>query len=478
MKKKIALIALFLLVSFIGAGLVYGYNTLYQINEMISEPKLEEGNLDINYDLDIDTVNIAVFGIDGRSDVDGDRSDTIMIVSLDFRNGNVRVSSVMRDLLVYIPESKKTNETYNKINAAYSYGGPELAVKTLNQNFDLNISDYVIVNFDCMVDTVDALGGVEIDIQSESILDWTNKYIDDVNEKVEKSDPKLEEIGPQVVTGVQALAYSRNRYSDDDFHRTQRQREVVRGIAQKAFSIDIMTGVNLLSKIYPYVQTTLSINEITSYAKAFLGSTDKAFYEFRIPTDTNVLTTMIDGISYVVPNTLYDNVIALHDFIYGPVVDPSLNEPNLAESDETLVADNTSEASENPGNITSNRVSSDLNDQATTSQSASAKDGYVSYVPSAQVKKLSDAIRSYASSGSSSSGWSEESNNAEDNWSSEEDDVSETEEPVYVEPETEEPVYEEEESEEASPEESDDASSTETDDTESNETESSESDEE
>ena len=100
MKKKIALVALFLLVSFVGAGLVYGYNTLYKINEMISDSKLDESGLEINHDLDIDTVNIAVFGIDGRSDVEGDRSDTIMIASLDFRNGNVRVSSIMRDLLV------------------------------------------------------------------------------------------------------------------------------------------------------------------------------------------------------------------------------------------------------------------------------------------------------------------------------------------------------------------------------------------
>lgn len=445
MKKKIALVALFLLVSFIGAGLVYGYNTLYKINEMISEPKLNEAELDINNNLDIDTVNIAVFGIDGRSDVEGDRSDTIMIVSLDFRNGNVRVSSVMRDLLVFIPESKKNNETYDKINAAYAYGGPELAVKTLNQNFDLNISDYVIVDFDCMVDTVDALGGVEIDIQSESILDWTNKYIDDVNEKVNKADPKLEETGPQVVSGVQALAYSRNRYSDDDFHRTERQREVVRGIVKKAFAIDIKTGINLLSKVYPYVQTTLDLSEITTYAKAFLGSSDKAFYEFRVPTDKNVLTTMINGISYVVPNTLYDNVISLHDFIYGPISDDKTSTDPTSIDSETS-GEPSSADSDNPGSTTSNRVSSDLNsDLPSESRSTSSTysgSGYTSYVPSAQVKKISDAIKNYASSGYSSS-WSDDS--SEENWSSDDDVIYEED---YVEPdlsEPEEPLYEEDE---------------------------------
>lgn len=468
MKKKIALVALFLLVSFVGAGLVYGYNTLYKINEMISDSKLDESGLEINHDLDIDTVNIAVFGIDGRSDVEGDRSDTIMIASLDFRNGNVRVSSIMRDLLVFIPESKKTNDTYDKINAAYAYGGAEHAVKTINQNFDLNISDYVIVDFDCMVDTVDALGGVEIDIQSESILDWTNKYIDDVNEKVGKGDPKLEETGPQVVSGVQALAYSRNRYSDDDFHRTERQREVVRGIVKEAFSMDLKTGINLLSKIYPYVQTTLNINEMTSYAKAFLSASDKAFFEFRVPTDKNVLTTMISGISYVVPDTLYDNVIALHDFIYGPTIDDSLKDPTTTQ-DETKLETTTSE---NPGKTTSKRVSSDLGDDSESSSSSARNSaysgtGYTSYVPSARVKKLSEAITAYASSGY----WSEDS--SQDKWASDQETPYEPEyvEPEYVEPEYVEPeytkpqrpVYEEEEEEPVSEPDEDSAESNESD---------------
>lgn len=82
-------------------------------------------------------VNIAVFGIDGRSDIEGNRADTIMIVSLDFRNGTVKVTSVMRDLLVQIPATNNTKDTFDKINAFYAIGGPELTVKTLNQNLDL-----------------------------------------------------------------------------------------------------------------------------------------------------------------------------------------------------------------------------------------------------------------------------------------------------------------------------------------------------
>ncbi|PKM42041.1 MAG: LytR family transcriptional regulator, partial [Firmicutes bacterium HGW-Firmicutes-6] len=124
MKKKIILVILFLIVSLIGTGLVYGFNTISQINQMVAEPKMDEADLKVNNDLDIDTINIAVFGVDGRSDIEGDRTDTIMIVSMDFRNGNIKVTSVMRDLLVQIPETKDTYESLDKINAAYAYGGP------------------------------------------------------------------------------------------------------------------------------------------------------------------------------------------------------------------------------------------------------------------------------------------------------------------------------------------------------------------
>jgi len=403
MKKKIILVILFLIVSLIGTGLVYGFNTISQINQMVAEPKMDEADLKVNNDLDIDTINIAVFGVDGRSDIEGDRTDTIMIVSMDFRNGNIKVTSVMRDLLVQIPETKDTYESLDKINAAYAYGGPELAVKTLNENFDLNIKDYVIVNFDAMVDTVDALGGVEVNVQNEDVLEWTNKYIDDVNDKVGKADPYLETTGVQTITGVQALAYARNRFSDDDFYRTERQREVVGQIADKAFNIDMATGISLLSKVYPYIKTTLSISELTTYAKAFLESPDKQFLEFRLPTDTHVTTAMINSVSYVVPNSLADNVIALHAFIYGPVQTTTTTDTTTANGSSSTATDSsstdsTSASTGNRTNVSSPTTSSNTSVSSGTSAGSST---YTAYVPSARVKEISDAIADYAGTGSS-----------------------------------------------------------------------------
>ncbi|WP_303871808.1 LCP family protein [Acetobacterium wieringae] len=405
MKKKVILVILFLIVSLIGTGLVYGFNTISQINEMVAEPKMDETELAVNNDLDIDTVNIAVFGVDGRSDVDGDRTDTIMIVSMDFRNGNIKVTSIMRDLLVQIPETKDTYESLDKINAAYAYGGPELAIKTINENFDLNIKDYVIVNFDAMVDTVDALGGVEVNVQNEDVLEWTNKYIDDVNDKVGKADPYLETTGVQTITGVQALAYARNRYSDDDFHRTERQREVVKQIASKAFNIDMTTGLSLLSKVYPYIKTTLSISEITTYAKAFLDSPDKQFLEFRLPTDAYATTAMINSVSYVVPVSLVDNVVALHAFIYGPVQSTTTTNTVATSGSSSTTTENTSTESNtaSTGNRTNVTPPTTSSNTSVSSGTSSGSSSYTAYVPSARVKEISDAIAYFAGTGSSSS---------------------------------------------------------------------------
>lgn len=312
LKKKVLCIILVCLIIIVGSGAVYGFSILHGI----SGEQLDESELNINDLLDEDVVNIAVFGLDGRDDVDGDRSDTIMIATMNFKTGNIKVTSVMRDLMVKIPEGKRNDVSYEKINAAYDYGGAALAIKTLNENFDLNITDYVTVNFDCLVDTVDALGGVDVNIADDSILYWTNQYIMDVNDKVKKADPFLEHTGVQTVTGVQALAFCRNRYSDSDYMRTKRQREVVEQIVQKAFNVDIFTGLNLLSKVYPYITTSLSLQEMTTYAKAFMALENKTFLDFRVPTDELSFGDMIDEVWYLVPNTLADNAVVLHKFLY------------------------------------------------------------------------------------------------------------------------------------------------------------------
>ena len=173
LRKKVLSVVLVCLVILIASGAVYCFSIL----QGISGDRLDSSQLHINQKLDKDVSNIAVFGLDGRNDVEGDRSDTIMLVTVNYKTGNVKVTSLMRDLMVKIPETRENNVSYEKINAAYDYGGPELAVQTLNENLDLNISDYVSIDFKCLVDVVDALGGVEINIPNESVLHWTNQYL-------------------------------------------------------------------------------------------------------------------------------------------------------------------------------------------------------------------------------------------------------------------------------------------------------------
>lgn len=315
LKKKILSIILAVLLVVIGSTAVYGFN----IYNTVSSGSLDESKLSVNTLLDENnrTLNVAVFGIDGRDDVEGNRSDTIMIVSANFDTGEVKVVSVMRDLLVRIPAGETTNSSYEKINAAYEYGGPQLAVQTLNENFDLNIRDYVVVNFDCLVDTVDTLGGITIDIKNPDVLHWTNQYIWDVNDKVKRNDPYLTTTGPQTLTGVQALAYCRNRYSDSDYGRTERQREVVQQVAQKAMNVDLLTAVNLLGKIYPYVTTSFSMQEMSTYLQAYLALDNKTITNTRAPFDTVNTTDLIDSISYVIPTTLADNARVLHGYLFN-----------------------------------------------------------------------------------------------------------------------------------------------------------------
>ncbi|AFA47058.1 LCP family protein [Acetobacterium woodii] len=265
-------------------------------------------------------VNVAVFGVDGRDDVEGDRTDTIMIATADYEHSKVKITSLMRDTYVYINDKYK----YDKLNAAYAYGGPNLALQTINQNFDTTITDYITIDFNAMVSMVNAVGGVTINIKSEDELDWVNQYLMDVNEKVNTGSPDLEETGSQLVDGSQALAYCRVRYvGDGDFDRTLRQREVFEQVLSKALDLDLKDQYNLLMATLPYVKTSLSTTEMIKYALNLALMPSKDIEQSRFPADKFVSLDNIDGVSYVIPNTLVENIKALYQFIYETAYNPS-----------------------------------------------------------------------------------------------------------------------------------------------------------
>ncbi|PKM48597.1 MAG: LytR family transcriptional regulator [Firmicutes bacterium HGW-Firmicutes-6] len=285
-------------------------------------------------------VNVAVFGVDGRDDVDGDRTDTIMVATADYEHSKVKVASLMRDTYVYI--DKKYG--YDKLNAAYAYGGPDLALQTINQNFDTTITDYVTIDFSAMVSMVNAVGGVTIDIETEEELDWVNEYLMDVNEKVETGSPFLEETGSQVVDGSQALAYCRVRYvGDGDFDRTLRQRVVFEQVLSKALDLDLQAQYNLVMATLPYVETSLSTMEMIKYGTNLALMPSKDIEQSRFPTDDLISLDQLDGVSYVVPNTLVENIEALYQFVYETTYTPSDTATDISDEIENTVNGSTND---------------------------------------------------------------------------------------------------------------------------------------
>ncbi len=256
-------------------------------------------------------LNVALFGVDSRdNELDkGTRSDTIMIASLNRETLEVKISSVYRDTLL-----EQKDGTLNKANAAYSYGGPQEAMALLNKNLDMDIEHYVTVNFNSLIDVVDAVGGVEIDVQEEEISQICG-YAIEIMKVTDKVSAGVTEPGPQILNGVQATAYSRIRKTKgDDFRRTERQRDVLTKVVEKLQQASPAQLNKIIDKVFPEVSTNFTLTEILEYAKdAFdykLGET------IGFPFDKT--TDDLAGVgSTVIPVTLESNVEKLHTFFYG-----------------------------------------------------------------------------------------------------------------------------------------------------------------
>mgnify|MGYP005761492123 CR=1 FL=1 len=256
-------------------------------------------------------LNVALFGVDSRDNElgEGTRSDTIMIASLNRETLEVKISSVYRDTLL-----QQSDGTLNKANAAYAYGGPEGAVAMLNEILDMDIEHYVTVNFNALIDVIDAVGGVEIDVQQEEIS-YINGYATEIIKVTGKDSMGVMEPGLQTLNGVQATAYSRIRYTaGDDFKRAERQREVLTKVIEKLQGASLSQINKIIDKVFPEVSTNFTLTEILDYAlDAFdykLGETTG--FPFDKSTDT------LNNIgSVVIPVTLESNVQQLHEFFFG-----------------------------------------------------------------------------------------------------------------------------------------------------------------
>lgn len=253
---------------------------------------------------------IAIFGVDSRSNelVKGTRSDCIILATIDEKTKEVKLTSVYRDTYLEL-----TGRNLDKITHAYAYGGPALSMSTLNTNLDLNIKEFVTVNFESVVDIVNAVGGVNIDITSAE-LKYINGYIDEINKVTKNNASHVTKTGSQNLNGVQALAYGRIRYTaGGDYKRTERMRDVMMAVINKAKKMSVGQLNSLVDKLLPIVYTNINSGEIISLIPqlASYKITDSTGW----PYDTKGAT--INGVWYGPPITLESNVKELHEKVYG-----------------------------------------------------------------------------------------------------------------------------------------------------------------
>lgn len=290
--------------------------------------KINEAELGISNQIDENLSgyrNIAIFGVDSRSDDYGvgNRSDCIMIASINNKTKEIKLISVYRDTYVQIE-----GHGLDKITHAYSYGEAPLAIKTLNKNLDLNIKEFVTVNFDSVSEAVDKLGGVQLSITSEETK-YINGYIDEVSKVTGKSSKHITQAGTYTVDGIQAVAYSRIRYTaGGDYKRTERMRTVIEAMFSKLKTRNLTQINSFADSILPQVYTNISLGDILSLAP------DMAKYKVSNsigwPYDTKGKT--MDR-WYGIPVTLESNVIQLHKEAFGENdYTPSQNVKSISQS--------------------------------------------------------------------------------------------------------------------------------------------------
>ena len=322
-KKILFILEIVVLLLFIGGLFVYG-----QISAKLDKIDIQETDL---ADQDIVTndqapqmtgyTTYALFGLDHRSKnekLNTENSDTIIIASINNDTKAVKLVSVYRDTLLNVKD-----DTYSKANSAYALGGPTNAVSMLNTNLDLNITDYVAIDFDALVTVVDCLGGLDIPLSYAEIVHMNNYCVETSEETgksytpVELPDPKPEDeeaiVDTYHLNGVQATSYCRIRYTASlDMGRTERQRRVIQMIVDKAKKAGLSTIFDIMDQVFPMVKTSVSKTEILKMIPAMIGYSIDETTGF--PNDYKF--AQVKG-SVIVPTTLESNVLKIHQFLYG-----------------------------------------------------------------------------------------------------------------------------------------------------------------
>ena len=264
--------------------------------------------------VDESITNIALFGLDTREGDTQSHSDCMMIVSVDNTRGKIKLISLMRDSLVNIDGHGE-----DKLNAAYFLGGPSLAIRTINENFGTDITEYIAVNFEQLVEIIDALGGVEINVETTEELLELNRVIRDYGIEQGKEFAGVEQTGLQTLDGVQALCYGRIRKggTGDDWARVERQSIVLEAMFTKVQEMSASELIGLMQKLVPYVTTSLSPTELAPLIVGSVKNGVPTLEHTRVPLDGEW-----DYYGASSEYILYDLDVAanhIHEYIYNDV---------------------------------------------------------------------------------------------------------------------------------------------------------------
>lgn len=296
MKKKGLILLLLLLISFVSTFNVYSFS-----ERDIKEYKMIE--------------NILLIGLDGTNDKLPKRSDTMIILTIDKLNKSLKLTSLARDTLVKIPGRGE-----EKLTHAYAYGQEELLMQTINENFDLDIKDYAVVNFKSFIDIVDIIGGVDINVNEKEIhhLNEVIKECYEVNHDNTKNIEYITSSGNHNLNGYQALAYARIRKLDTIYKRDERQRLILTNIAHKLSDVSISKYPQIAKSILRHIKVNIAFNKIIDLAFIAheLASYDISQLEFPISEYREEGRIGEKG-TYVVKWEKNKNIELLHQFIYG-----------------------------------------------------------------------------------------------------------------------------------------------------------------
>ena len=306
----VVLVLVLVITGTVFAGITIAKNTLDNVGRIKIDPDAIGINPGVDEELS-NYRNIALLGIDSR-DMDNDsgvRSDAIIIASINEETGEIKLFSVYRDTMLYLGD----DVGLDKVTHAYYYGGAEKVLYTLNKNLDLNIKEVAVVNWKAVADTVDALGGIEIEILDSEISEM-NKYIHDTQNNIGGSDEEIEKAGKQTLNGVQAVTYARIRKDalTGDYRRNERMKIVVKATFEKAMQMDIDALKTISNDILPQIKTNMSSRDMLGLIMNITS------YEMTDSVGWPYVTRGWTGAAwYGPPVTLNSNVTQLHEEFFA-----------------------------------------------------------------------------------------------------------------------------------------------------------------